>query len=244
MKEKEVRELHDVCKLLSNLKSQIITTNLPHFGNDALFFQNDEITTGLINNTTEIKIHLLTGQLIYSCNEDNFSVNLRDKDYADIIAQEILKLVTKYGLVLPPSIDVARISEQQLLSFHTFALKAKKSLELFRMMIESGNYTLVHLWPEGFDFSMEWFTGKNDEEQIGIGISPGEEQYETPYLYVNPYPFNKQVIETKLPIGIWHTKEWNGIKVEWDRDLENYSEYKIAQIIYELYLIAKNNFRL
>jgi len=244
MKEKEVRELHDVCKLLSNLKSQIITTNLPHFGNDALFFQNDEITTGLINNTTEIKIHLLTGQLIYSCNEDNFSVNLRDKDYADIIAQEIPKLVTKYGLVLPRSIDVARISEQQLLSFHTFALKAKKSLELFRMMIESGNYTLVHLWPEGFDFSMEWFTGKNDEEQIGIGISPGEEQYETPYLYVNPYPFNKQVIETKLPIGIWHTKEWNGIKVEWDRDLENYSEYKIAQIIYELYLIAKNNFRL
>jgi hypothetical protein len=244
MKEKEVRELHEICKLLSNLKSQIITSNLPHFGNDALFFQNDEITTGLINNTTEIKIHLLTGQLIYSCNEDNFSVNLRDKDYADIIAQEILKLVTKYGLVLPQSIDIVRISEEQLLPFHTFALKAKRSLELFRMMIESGNYTLVHLWPEGFDFSMEWFTGKNDEEQIGIGISPGEEQYETPYLYVNPYPFNKQMIETKLPIGIWHTKGWNGIKVEWDRDLENYSEHKIAQIIYELYLIAKNNFRL
>jgi hypothetical protein len=244
MKEKEVRELHDICKLLSNLKSQIITTKLPHFGNDALFFQNDEITTGLINNTTEIKFHLLTGQLIYSCNEDNFSVNLRDKDYADIIVQEILKLVTKYGLVLPPSIDIVRISEEQLLSFHTFALKAKRSLELFRMMIESGNYTLVHLWPEGFDFSMEWFTGKNDEEQIGIGISPGEEQYEAPYLYVNPYPFNKQVMETKLPIGIWHTKGWNGIKVEWDRDLENYSEHKIAQIIYELYSIAKNNFRL
>jgi hypothetical protein len=111
------------------------------------------------------------------------------------------------------------------------------------MMIESGNYTLVHLWPEGFDFSMEWFTGKN-EEQIGIGISPGEEQYEAPYLYVNPYHFNKQVMETKLPIGIWHTKGWNGIKVEWDRDLENYSEHKIAQIIYELYSIAKNNFRL
>jgi hypothetical protein len=83
---------------------------------------------------------------------------------------------------------------------------------------------------------------KKDEEQIGIGISPGEEQYETPYLYINPYPFNKQVTEIKLPIGIWHTKGWDGIKVECDKDLENYSEYKIAEIIYELYSIAKNNF--
>jgi hypothetical protein len=48
-------------------------------------------------------------------------------------------------------------------------------------------------------------------EQVGIGISSGEEQYETPYLYVNPYTFNKQVIESKLLIGIWQTKGWNGI---------------------------------
>ena len=129
MKEKEVRELHDFCKLLSDLKSQIITTKLPHFGHDALFLQNDEITTGLINNITEIKIHLLTGQLIYSCNEDNFSVNLKDKVYTDVIAQKILKLVTKYGLALSQSINIERISEERLLSFHTFSLKAKMSLE-------------------------------------------------------------------------------------------------------------------
>jgi hypothetical protein len=58
---------------------------------------------------------------------------------------------------------------------------------------------------------MKRFTGRNDEEQVGIGISSGEEQYETPYLYVNPYTFNKQVIESKLLIGIWQTKGWNGI---------------------------------
>ena len=80
MKEKEVRELHNICKLLSNLKSQLITTKLPPFGHDALFLQSDEITTGLTNNATEIKVHLLTGQLVYSHNEDNTSVNLRDED--------------------------------------------------------------------------------------------------------------------------------------------------------------------
>ena len=36
--------------------------------------------------------------------------------------------------------------------------------------------THVHLWPDGFDFSLEWFTDKRDQ-QIGIGISPGENQY-------------------------------------------------------------------
>ena len=244
MKEKEVRELHNICKLLSNLKSQLITTKLPPFGHDALFLQSDEITTGLTNNTTEIKVHLLTGQLVYSHNEDNTSVNLRDEDHVDVITQEIREMVTKYGLVMPSSISIARISEEQLLSYHPFALKAKRSLELFRMGLQSGSFTLVHLWPDGFDFSIEWFTEHKDEEQIGIGISPGEEQYESPYMYVNPYPFNKQVMETKLPIGIWHTKGWNGIKVEWDKDLEKYSERKIAQIAWELYSIAKNNFQL
>jgi len=112
------------------------------------------------------------------------------------------------------------------------------------MVLQSGSFTLVHLWPDGFDFSIEWFTEHKDEEQIGIGISPGEEQYESPYMYLNPYPFNKQVMETKLPIGIWHTKGWNGIKVEWDKDLEKYSERKIAQIAWDLYSIAKNNFQL
>ncbi|MGC2597750.1 MAG: hypothetical protein WA395_06440 [Nitrososphaeraceae archaeon] len=97
MKEKEVRELHNICKLLSNLKSQLITTKLPHFGHDVLFLQSDEITTGLINNTTEIKVHLLTGQLVYSHNEDNTSVNLRDEDHVDVITQEIRKMVTEYG---------------------------------------------------------------------------------------------------------------------------------------------------
>jgi len=49
--------------------------------------------------------------------------------------------------------------------------------------------TQVQLLPDGFDFSIEWFTDKN-EEQIGVGISPGEERYKSPCLYVNPYPFN------------------------------------------------------
>ena len=42
-----------------------------------MFLQNDEITTGLINNKTEIKIHLLTGQLSYFNNEQGLAIDLK-----------------------------------------------------------------------------------------------------------------------------------------------------------------------
>lgn len=41
--------LQTVCRIISQIKSQMIE-ELPHYGHDALFFQNDEITTGLLNN--------------------------------------------------------------------------------------------------------------------------------------------------------------------------------------------------
>jgi hypothetical protein len=49
----------------------------------------------------------------------------------------------------------------------------------------TGKFTLVHLWPHGFDLSVEWFTGLEYDQQIGIGISPGEENITLPYLYIS-----------------------------------------------------------
>lgn len=64
----KISGLRTVCKTISQIKSQLIE-ELPHYGHDALFFHNDEITTGLLNNKTEVKLHLLTGELLYFHNE-------------------------------------------------------------------------------------------------------------------------------------------------------------------------------
>jgi hypothetical protein len=82
------------------------------------------------------------------------------------------------------------------------------------------------LWPDGFDFSIEWFTKKTDE-QIGVGITPGDNKYELPYLYVNPYPFNEEMINETLFTGRWHTGGWKGIKVEW-KGFQNKLEQQIS----------------
>jgi hypothetical protein len=105
----------------------------------------------------------------------------------------------------------------------------------------SDRFTQVHLWPSCFDLSVESFTMKNNE-QIGVGISPGDDDSESPYLYVNPYSFDEKMVDQSLAIGKWHTTGWNGIKVDWN-ELEDKIEQEISSTIYDLFLVAKRNFR-
>jgi len=225
--------LQTVCKIISQIKSQLIEM-LPHYGHDALFFQNDEITTGLLNNKTEVKIHLLTGELLYFHNEIGHFVDLtRDGFY-----ERLESIVTKYGLNMP-KVPSLTLPQECLFEYITFAKRVNKSLELFRMKLRD-HFTQVHLWPHGFDFSVESFIN-GDKDQIGVGVSPGDDSYEAPYLYVNPYPFSENIIHQPLPIGKWHTQGWNGIKVEWN-DLNIKKEQEVSTYIYTLYQVAMYNF--
>lgn len=246
-----ITNLHNLCKLLGQWKTKLIGKELPHYGHNALFLQNDEITTGLINNKTEIKIHLLTGQLLYFHNEEGVTINLvlpSDTIDSSVVSvhttllQLLLRDELKH-LELPPEIDLGFISSKELSMYYPFAVKARRCLELFRMKL-IGHFTLLHLWPEGFDFSIEWFTDKSPNEQIGVGIIPRDNIYSSPYLYVNPYPFNQEIVKHQLPFGIWYTSSnsWNGIKIEWS-DIADYSENKIADLIYQLFSISIENFR-
>ena len=231
----KIRDLQNVCKIVSKLKSQLIE-ELPHYGHDALFLKNDEITTGLLNNKTEIKINLVTAELLYFDNEQGYLVELT----RDEIIERLQDIVTRYGLNMSRTPSLTNLNIEDLSDYLVFATKANRSLELFRMKL-IGHFTQVHLWPDGFDFSIEWFTNKNDE-QIGVGISPGDGQYESPYLYVNPYPFNEMMVNESLFTGRWHIVGWKGIKVEW-KDLERKPEQQISGEIYDLFLVAQRNFQ-
>lgn len=225
--------LQTVCKIISQIKSQLIE-ELPHYGHDSLFFQNDEITTGLLNNKTEVKIHLLTGELLYFHKEIGHFVDLtRDGFY-----ERLESIVTKYGLNMP-KVPSLTLRQECLFEYITFAKRVNKSLELFRMKLRD-HFTQVHLWPHGFDFSVESFIN-GDKDQIGVGVSPGDDSYEAPYLYVNPYPFSENIIHQPLTIGKWHTQGWNGIKVEWN-DLNIKKEQEVSTYIYTLYQVAMYNF--
>ena len=235
MPELEVRfeNIHPIAMAIGELKQQLIE-ELPHFGHHGLFFQNDEITTEQLNNKTEIKINLLTGQLLYFNNEKGHFIDLKQ----DNIVEKLKEITSEQNLKLDVK-ALKNVNEKELQDYRDFALKAKRILELVRMSLR-GNFTLIHLWPHHFDFSLEWFTG-NKDEQIGIGISPGDETYSFPYLYMNPWPFDKEIVKESLPVGVWHTEGWNGIKVEWN-DLIQLSAKDAAEKINALFSIAKKSF--
>ena len=230
----KIQELRKICKIVSKLKSQLIE-ELPHYGHNALFLDDEQITTGMLNNITEITIHLITGQLLYFHKEQSAFVDLTGHN----LTENLERIVTKYELDMPQTEILSSLNREDLCNYLAFAKKAKNSLQLVRMKLR-GHLTQVHLWPDGFDLSLEWFT-ENSNQQIGIGISPGESQYETPYLYVNPYPFVEKMLKEQLFIGQWHTSGWSGIKVEW-KELQDMSVREISDNIYELFLIARRNF--
>jgi len=212
-----ILSLQKICMEISKIKQQLVD-ELPHYGNQALYFQNNEITIVLIDNKIEIKIHLSTGQLLYFDNEVGYFVNLLH----DNISENLISITEKSGLK-GPEVKLENLDFEEIPSFLDYAVCATTLLELFRMGLKN-NFTLVHLWPHHFDFSLEWFTG-NADEQIGIGISPGDESSPEPYLYMNPYPFNGHVTKNQLPMGVWNTSEWNGVKIDWNDLVVLYYKY-------------------
>ena len=223
--------LRNICRVIAKIKSQQIEP-LPHFGHEALFYQNNAVTTGLMNNNKESKIDLFSGLFLYYDNEYTIQIDLTSKNI-----QYINDFFTNnFGIAIDQEIVSLDIKELQ--NYFNFVSKANLSLEIFRMRL-TGKFTLVHLWPHGFDLSVEWFTGL-EAQQIGIGISPGEENIALPYLYINPYPFNPKIKEEKLPLGEWHDKSWTGIKVEWNV-ISYKNEKEIASIITELFKISSKN---
>ena len=229
-----MQPMRKLCMAISEIKQQLITDELSHYGSQALYFQNTEITTGLINNKIEIKIHLSTGQLLYFNDEMGDHIDL----FTDDITEKLTKITEKYGLKGPEG-KLENLDFEKISSFQDYAIPALKVLELFRMTLRN-KFTLIHLWPHHFDFSLEWFTG-NADEQVGTGISPGDEHYSEPYLYMNPYPFNEQITANDLPIGIWHTSGWQGVKIEW-KDLLKYPPANAVNKLHEVFEIVKKNF--
>jgi hypothetical protein len=73
----------------------------------------------------------------------------------------------------------------------------------------------VRCWPHHFDlavlFEFEFPGDKVPKRTLGIGISPGDSFYETPYYYVTPWPFPLDLTLPPLPSGgKWRLEEWQG----------------------------------
>ncbi|NJM69580.1 MAG: hypothetical protein HC862_04765 [Scytonema sp. RU_4_4] len=72
----------------------------------------------------------------------------------------------------------------------------------------------VRVWPHHFDIATLIslpYTQKDEAVSIGVGMSPGDGNYDEPYWYVTPWPYPDTAHLTELAGGgAWHTKGWVG----------------------------------
>ena len=72
--------------------------------------------------------------------------------------------------------------------------------------LDEGVTSPILLYPHHFDLSLVWFP-RDDERQLGLGFSTGDEAVPEPYLYLTAYPEPAGFTDVKLPDGAWWQKE-------------------------------------
>jgi hypothetical protein len=73
----------------------------------------------------------------------------------------------------------------------------------------------VRTWPHHFDMSclITLEGGENSEaaRSIGVGLSPGDSDYDEPYFYATPWPYPEHATLSPLAgRGLWHMAGWTG----------------------------------
>lgn len=73
----------------------------------------------------------------------------------------------------------------------------------------------VRCWPHHFDIAtyVSFETGDPETARgVGIGLSPGDEGYNEPYLYINPWPhLDANALPDAVSPGHWHTQGYVGL---------------------------------
>jgi hypothetical protein len=164
-----------------------------------------------------LECDLLARELTIQRNGRFENVPLAGWNIADLRAH-LLSALPEYGLVLAPepneptaplALAAAQCEEfvAQLTSFDAL-------LREFHESISTGRSTPIHLWPHHLDNSFIWYSGRmigDVEEQIGVGISSGDDYHQLPYIYLTPWPV-PETFETIAVAdgGCHHTRDWKG----------------------------------
>src|SRR5581483_11966161 len=85
-----------------------------------------------------------------------------------------------------------------------------RQFRIIKARLKSGLISPILIYPHHFDLSLVHFP-KNDDEQVSIGWSTGDETIPAPYLYITAYPQAESTKLKQLPAeAYWQTEGFVG----------------------------------
>lgn len=68
----------------------------------------------------------------------------------------------------------------------------------------------LRCWPHHFDIARLLDVRGDGSATVGVGMSPGDDNYVAPYWYVSPWPHPDPAGLPTLELGSWHLQGWVG----------------------------------
>ena len=203
-------------------------SNFEWHAQDGAFFTE---TLGTDGNRFDIGLRLLDLTLLVRTQHGEQTLSLdgqtdkaagewRDQLLADAGLKQASNITLPYDLPADvASIDQYELNDktqgmQGISMWFGFASSLLQALEKQHAELVPGP-SPVRCWPHHFDIATYVSLESGDAETakgIGVGFSPGDDSYDQPYFYVNPWP---HLDKAKLPPapapGHWHTDGFVGL---------------------------------
>ncbi len=102
------------------------------------------------------------------------------------------------------------VDKEQVLAYAEALWWLDARFRKLKASLGEGVTSPILLYPHHFDLSLVWFP-HDDERQLGLGFSTGDETIPEPYLYLTAYPEPAGFTDVKLPGGAyWQTEGFSG----------------------------------
>ena len=225
------RRIHSIAELIGKYREVLVE---PIAKNDNLWLTVVEngFCTPPIQEYNELEIGCNPAKMIVEIanNKSQYDFFPLTSKTQRSISEELKSLLSKYGA--NPEIDESTldntkafdISEKDAEDFSAQLINFHQMLKGFHKKINSGVKTQICLWPHHFDNAFKWFSGKKideQDEQMGIGVSNGDEMYELPYIYVTFLPALRKTNTLEIPEGAFlHDSDWTGIVLPYEAIIE------------------------
>jgi hypothetical protein len=214
-------QFHTVAKIIGKVRETLVT---PLAKNDNLWLNvvDKGFAMPEIENMKNIEIgcNIESMKIEISVSGKYDSIDFNGKSLAEIANNLMINLNLlgiEKSIDFSPFIssDKIDVSDNDSSDFLTQLYNFHRLLKEFHSRIREGVKTQVCLWPHHFDNAFIWYSGKKvneQDEQMGIGVSNGDEMYPLPYIYMTFGPPLRTTNKLEIIDGaILHDSDWTGL---------------------------------